>query len=211
MTDAKLSTSAKAALAKNAKEFKAGDKIINEGDTSNDLYMMIKGKVGVYKGEELIAEIEEAMSYFGEMAAILGEPRTASIVALEDSEFMVVPGDKLSTLIDVSPAVGKKIIATLAQRLKDMNRERHLLAGEVMKARKRAQEQVQQAATDYKRMLYATALVHEQFKLPQVAELLKFGKASSMLASYGGRMDLDDRHFSSSDMILKLHKAKKSS
>lgn len=209
MADAKLSTSAKAALAKNAKMYKETEVVIKEGDTSNELYMMIKGKVGVYKGEELIAEIDEPMSYFGEMAAILGEPRTASIIAIEESEFMIVPGDQLSTLIDVSPAVGKKIIATLAQRLRDMNRERHLLAGEVMKARKRAQEQVTTASSDYKRLLYATALIHEQYKLPQVAELLKFGKAASMLASHSARMDLDDRHFVSSEMILKLHRAKK--
>ncbi len=210
MTDPKLSVSSRAALAKNTKIFPADTMIFEEGDTTRDLYLLLRGRVVVIKAGQKIAEISEPMSYFGEMSAILGEPRSAAIKALEESEFMIVPGDKFESLIDVSPAVGKKILQTLAQRLSSMNEDRKRVFNEARTARQRSQEQVSSAAQDYKRLLYAIALVYEGFKLPQVAELLKYGKESSTLANHAVRLDLDERHFVSSPFVHKLHKAKQS-
>ena len=208
MADPKLNIQTKAALARNTQSFKAGGIIFNEGDTSTELYLLLKGKVEVVKGGKPIAQIGEPMSYFGEMSAILSEPRSATIKAVEDCEFMIVPGDKLDTLIDVSPAIGKKLIQTLALRLSNMNKERLKLNEEVKDAKRRSQEEISSAAQDYKRVLYGIALVYEKHKLPQVAEILKWGKDSSMLAAHAVRMDLDDRYFASSEFMLALHKAR---
>ena len=63
------------------------DKIIfREGDTSNDAYVVQSGKVGVFKnaeGKMLRLAVMEKGAMFGEMAAITGEPRGATMIALE--------------------------------------------------------------------------------------------------------------------------------
>lgn len=211
-----LSTKAKADLARKTKSYATGDIIVNEGDTSNEMYLMISGKVAVIKKDEetgkdkVLAEISEPMSYFGEMAALLHLPRTATIKALEDCEFMLVPGDKLDSLIDVSPAVGKKLIQTLASRLKKMSDDALSFMDEVKKARERARDQIATTAQDYKRLVYAITLMAESTRLPQMKELLGFAKDSSMLSSYGGRIDMDDKFFMCSNQILKLHQQAKS-
>ncbi len=216
MADVNLSTRQKADLAKKTTTFKAGQVIISEGDTSNEMYLLIKGKVAVTKKDEdtgkdkTLAEISEPMSYFGEMAAILQSPRTATIVAVEDSEFMVVPGDKIDSLIDVAPAVGKKLITTFAQRLKKMNDDHIEFVDEVKRARERARDQIASTAQDYKRLIYAITLVAESSRLPQVKEILAYAKDSSMLAAYGGRIDMDDKYFMCNSMMLKLHQQQKS-
>ena len=210
-----LSTKQKADLARKTKSFSAGEPIIREGDISNEMYLLISGKVAVMKKDEdtgkdkPLAEISEPMSYFGEMAALLNQPRTATIMAVEDCEFMIVPGDKLDSLIDVSPAVGKKLIQTFALRLKKMNDDHLAFVEEVKKARERARDQIASTSQDYKRLVYALTLMAENSRLPQVKELMQFAKDSSMLASYGGRIDMDDKYFMCNAQVLKLHQMAK--
>jgi CRP-like cAMP-binding protein len=216
MADPKLSMKQKADLAKNTKTFKAGQAIIKEGEVSNDMFLLLSGKVQVLKKDEetgkdkVLAEITEPMSYFGEMAALLRQPRTATAMAVEDCEFMIVQGDKLDSLIDVSPAVGKKLIQTFAARLQKQNDDFVAFQEEVKQARERARDQIATAAQDYKRLMYAITIMAESSRLPQVQELQRFAKDSSMLASYGGRVDMDDKYFMSSQMVLKLHQQAKS-
>ncbi len=205
-----MSTAQKAALAKNTKTLPVNTIVFNEGDTTTELYLLLKGEIAVIKGGKQLAVLNEPMTYVGEMSYLLKEPRSATIKCVTECEFMVVQGDKLDSLIDVSPAVGKKLIQTLASRLANMNQDRLKLIQEVVEAKRRMQDHVSQAAQDYKRYLYATQLVYENTKLPQVGEILKFGKDSSMLASHSVRLDVDDRHFACSELILKLHQASKS-
>jgi len=195
-------------MAKATQTFEAGQVLVSEGDTTRDMYMMIHGKVAVFKGEDQVAEITEPYSYFGEMSALLGEPRSATVKAIEKSEFMVIPGDKFETLIDVNPVIGKKVMQTLAERLASMNKERLALIDAATEARRKIATSAIEAAGDYKRFLYATALIFEKYKLPQVAQLVKFGKDSSLLSSHSARLDLDERHFQCNALILELHKAK---
>lgn len=209
MADGKLSTSQKAALAKQKKELKAESIVFKEGDTSTELYLLLKGEFAVIKGTKTLVTVSEPMSYVGEMSYLLQEPRSATIKCVTDCEFMIVPGEKIDSLIDVSPAVGKKLIQTFATRLAAMNQDRLKLIKEVTEFKRRSQDQVGSSAQDYKRLLYAITLVYAQTKLPQIAEILKFGKDSSMLASHSVRLDVDDRHFACSDLVLKLHQQAK--
>ena len=72
-----------------AKIFKAGKVIIQDGDTEADsMYIVLKGRVGVYKNhgkpnETLVTTLEPG-DFFGEMALFLNEPRMATVAAQED-------------------------------------------------------------------------------------------------------------------------------
>ena len=61
--------------------YEDGDIIIREGNTDTDFFKLIRGALAVIKGGKKIAELTEPGEYFGEMAAISGEHRTATVVS----------------------------------------------------------------------------------------------------------------------------------
>ncbi len=68
--------------------------IMSEGDATDAIYMIVSGRVKVYlsdeSGKELILAIKAAGEYFGEMA-LDGQPRAASVMTLEPSQFALIP------------------------------------------------------------------------------------------------------------------------
>ena len=101
--------------------FQPGTIIFKEGDISNDLFILKKGKVSVRLKGEHIAEISESGTYLGEMSALLGEPRTATLKAETFCQFYVIPGDKIFKLVLDNPTIGIKLLGILADRLRNTN------------------------------------------------------------------------------------------
>ena len=102
------------------------DVIIREGNADIDFFKLVQGAVYVVKGGKKIAEIVQPGEYFGEMAAITGEPRSASVVSKGRSMIKRFPGDKLEEIIEKYPDVAKHLFELIAGRL---NRtDRHLIS-----------------------------------------------------------------------------------
>ena len=100
------------------KDYQTGEVICNEGDEGDYIYILKKGKLGVYKDDNLVSEYEKPGTILGEMSIILGEERTATIKALSPSTVSVIR----ITLMDMVrnfPAFTVKILQVLANRLKD--------------------------------------------------------------------------------------------
>lgn len=98
------------------KEFNTGDVLIREGDNSTGFYILIDGRLGVYKSNVKVAEIVENGVVFGELAMILNKPRTATVIAIEPSKAMYVSAD-LDDLMLSYPKVAASLIFNLAERL----------------------------------------------------------------------------------------------
>ncbi len=98
-----------------------GDVIIREGNTDNDFFELIQGAVIVVKGGKKIAEITQPGAYFGEMSAISGEARSASIISKGRSTVRRFPGDKLFEVIENYPDVTKHLFRTMVSRLEHSN------------------------------------------------------------------------------------------
>ncbi len=98
------------------------DVIIREGNTDIDFFKLVQGAVYVVKGGRVIAEITEPGDYLGEMAAITGDPRSASIVSKGRSKLKRFPGDKLGEVIEKYPEVAKHLFSVLADRLHDADK-----------------------------------------------------------------------------------------
>lgn len=68
--------------------------VCQQGESSRDLYVLLKGELGVYTQaatfKQFISILSES-SVFGEAGFLLGEKRTADVVALKTSEVLVVP------------------------------------------------------------------------------------------------------------------------
>jgi type IV pilus assembly protein PilB len=99
--------------------FENGDTIIKEGNTDTTFYKLIQGCLDVCKGQNIIAEISQNNTFFGEMSAMVGSRRSATIRSKGRSIVKVFPGDKLSEVLENYPDISKQIINTLVLRLNE--------------------------------------------------------------------------------------------
>ena len=107
----------RAAKAIPEKIFAPGETLFEEKDEGTDLYVLLKGSLRVLKRGKLIAVIDEPGTYFGEMSVLLGIPRTATVVAAEESLLLVVPQDHLDDFFGTTPHLALRIARGLAERL----------------------------------------------------------------------------------------------
>ncbi len=104
------------ALQQKKQSYKKDDIITKEGDLSFDWYVLVSGRVGVFKGELQMNEFSERGVIFGELSGLLARPRTATMRALEDCEVMVVESS-IDEVIRNHPDIANKILISLAERL----------------------------------------------------------------------------------------------
>jgi len=95
--------------------------ILNEGDTSDSLYIVLEGRVKAYvadgAGHEVVLTMHGPGEYFGEMV-LDRKPRSASIMTLEPSRFLVVPGEDLRDFVLGNPVFALSLIEKLIQRVR---------------------------------------------------------------------------------------------
>ena len=101
--------------------YEDGEVIIRQGNTDMDFFKLVRGALMVVKEGKKIAEITQPDDYFGEMSAISGEARNASIVAKGRATVKRFPGDKLMELIEKHPDVAKHLFKTMVDRLSQAN------------------------------------------------------------------------------------------
>ena len=101
--------------------FPANAVIINEGDTTDGLYVVLSGKVKVFlaneNGKEVILTIAGPGDYFGEMT-LDGGPRSASVMTLEPGRFLVVPRADLEAFLAAHPDFAMGLIRKLIARVR---------------------------------------------------------------------------------------------
>jgi len=109
--------------------YEDGDVIIREGNNDIDFFKLIRGGLTVIKGGKKIAELTEPGEFFGEMASITGEQRTASIISQGRATVKRYPGDKIDEIIEKYPDVSKHLFSTMTKRLQKSNQIIVKLAG----------------------------------------------------------------------------------
>ncbi|MCA3155564.1 MAG: Crp/Fnr family transcriptional regulator [Burkholderiales bacterium] len=84
-----------------------GSVVVNEGDPSHALFIVKSGSLKVYlndeEGKEVVLSTLEPGEYFGELGLIDDAPRSASVVALENSDLLQVPKDAFQQLLEQYP------------------------------------------------------------------------------------------------------------
>lgn len=98
--------------------------IINEGDLTDSVYIILSGKVKVYLGEkngrELILDIKGPGQYFGEMVLDEG-PRSASVMTMEPSEFSVTSRADFKYFLLNHPEIALHMIQNLIKMARGLN------------------------------------------------------------------------------------------
>jgi CRP/FNR family cyclic AMP-dependent transcriptional regulator len=102
--------------------FSDGEVIISEGITSNNAYIVLRGKVRVTKKlarKTLVISTLKEGDIFGEMGLITNAPRSASVSALGDVEVGFIDKEKFDELLDTLPSDVRVIISALVYRLRN--------------------------------------------------------------------------------------------
>jgi len=98
--------------------------VVNEGDLSDSLYVILSGKVKVYlgdeSGKELILDIKGPGQYFGEMVLDAG-PRSASVMTMEPSQFAVISGADFKNVLLEHPKIALHVITNLIRLARGLN------------------------------------------------------------------------------------------
>lgn len=113
-------------MAGEIKKFEKGQVLFKEGDPSNSMFVIKKGKIAVIKLKGT-AEVELAQvgpgQMLGEMAFFDGQPRSAGAKAASPSEVIELPFAALQTHFDTMPEWLKSMVKTINENLRDANKK----------------------------------------------------------------------------------------
>lgn len=111
-------------LAKYGRNYAPGEELIQEGDAGQEAFFLYSGQVELFKSfdgqRHRLGELG-AGELFGEMAYLLKEKRTATVVARTETTALLLPPAMLEELMQFSAPLSRRIIASLCQRLQRMN------------------------------------------------------------------------------------------
>lgn len=90
--------------------------VVNEGDATDSLYVVLAGRVKAFlsdeQGKEVVLTTIGPGDYFGELV-LDGGPRSASIMTLEPARFYVIPRGDVEGLLARDPAFARDLIEKL--------------------------------------------------------------------------------------------------
>ncbi len=107
-------------IASTASELSLGSDatVFSKGDPSQDIYLVVRGSVVLVDGGAPIATVRPP-EVFGELAALDGEPRSASAVCAEATTLLRIARADLDEIMERKPQVAREIIRVLARRLRN--------------------------------------------------------------------------------------------
>lgn len=109
------------------KTFKKGDVIFREGDFQMDMYDIRFGRVAVYINygtpeQKELAILDEG-DFFGEMGLVEARPRSATIVALEDTITDVITQENFGVYFKEKPAKVLSIMQHMSSRIRELTND----------------------------------------------------------------------------------------
>jgi CRP/FNR family cyclic AMP-dependent transcriptional regulator len=112
--------------------YSRGSIILHEGDLGDDTYLIMRGKVKVIvthaDGKEIILNTLKSGDFFGEMAVFEKMPRSATIVAAEDCEFLIMSRENITDLIKRNPQIAFKLLSDMSRRVREADEQISSLA-----------------------------------------------------------------------------------
>ena len=101
-----------------------GQALLSKGDHSTDVFTVLEGRLQVLlysaSGREISLRDLEEGDMFGEMAAIDGATRSASIVALSESRLMVLTRAEFRAALSASPESALWLLRQLTARVRSL-------------------------------------------------------------------------------------------
>jgi CRP-like cAMP-binding protein len=99
-----------------------GEVVFLEGDPGDSLYVIEEGRVKIAlsspQGKEVVLTMLGPRDFFGDLALLDGEPRSADAIAVEPSRLLLLRRDDFSRFLGEHPEAAKRLLALLSRRLR---------------------------------------------------------------------------------------------
>ena len=100
----------------------AGSVIIDQGQTGHEAFVILSGTATVRRNGKKVASLGTG-SMLGELSLLDHGPRTATVVCDTECELLVISQRHFLAILDEVPALGHKLLATLAGRIREFDRQ----------------------------------------------------------------------------------------
>ena len=98
-----------------------GKTLTREGELGWEAFVVAEGQATARRGNRKLATIGPG-SIIGEMSLLDRGPRTATVTADTDMHLLVLSSRALSQMLDEVPAVGRRILSGMAERMRELER-----------------------------------------------------------------------------------------
>lgn len=103
-------------------QVKKGETVFYQSDSSTDLYIVLDGTVRAsllnHEGQELVLATFDKGDFFGEMSLLDGKPRSATIIAVEDSALGMLKREGFLSEVKNDPMIAIDLLSAVVQRLR---------------------------------------------------------------------------------------------
>lgn len=118
--------SSESLIQKFGKKLPAGTVLFKDGDTGKQMFVIQKGKIKISKqigDQEKTLAILPAGEFFGEMAILNNEPRSATATVEEECLVLIIDTKTFEAMIRGNTEIALRMIKKLAERLKEANEQ----------------------------------------------------------------------------------------
>ena len=103
-----------------------GEVIVREGDPGGELFVLLEGSAEAWldhggASAQRLSTIERG-GYFGEMAILDDEPRSATVVTREAARLLALDGDSLKSLLRDMPEIALELLRVMTARVRTSER-----------------------------------------------------------------------------------------
>jgi CRP-like cAMP-binding protein len=107
------------------RSFPADEVIVKQGNPGIGLFVIVSGKVKIVKTSEQGEQLELAThgpgEVIGEMSVLDGAPRSANVVAVEDTHCLVLSAWDFKSFMESHPEVALEILPVVVRRFRETN------------------------------------------------------------------------------------------
>ena len=104
-------------------DVEAGEELVTEGRVGREFFLILVGEAVVRRGDDEVATLEPGQ-WFGELALIDNEPRSATVQAVTDMKLLVLGQAEFAGLLETVPGIAAKLLTGMAHRLREADTAR---------------------------------------------------------------------------------------
>jgi voltage-gated potassium channel len=104
------------AISADERQAPAGETLTEEGRPGREFFVVVDGAVAVIRGGRKLADLG-AGDWFGEIAILTYEPRTATVTATSPVRVLVLGDRAFRRVVEATPRIALKVLRSVAQRL----------------------------------------------------------------------------------------------
>lgn len=95
----------------------AGNRLFSEGDEGGEMYVLASGTADIMIAGKVVEQLRHG-GIVGEMGLVSPAPRSATVVATSDCEFVAIDEKRFQFLIQNTPFFAMQVMRVMAERLR---------------------------------------------------------------------------------------------